>query len=81
MDGETFVLGLLALLTIVTSVLLWNVFATARAKIAASRDGDFQRLAERTVDAQQRSAESLADLTRRLDTKLDDNPATPPDRP
>lgn len=92
MTGETFVLGLLALLTIIVSVVLWNVFATARAKITATRseaapnlaagsDADYRRLAERAVDAQERTAESLAELTRKLDPEQGKDPATPPRRP
>lgn len=92
MTGETFVLGLLTLLTIILSVVLWNVFATARAKITATRnetarnlaagsDADYRRLAERVVDAQERTAESLAELTRQLDPKQRKDPATPPRRP
>lgn len=92
MTGETFVLGLVALLTIIVSVVLWNVFATARAKITATRhetaanlaaggDADYRRLAERAVAAQERIAESLAELTRRLDPELGKDPATPARRP
>lgn len=91
MTGETFVLGLLALLTIIVSVLLWNVFATARAKITANRtesarhaaaggDADYRRLAERAIDAHERIAESLAELTRQRDPKPGKAPTTAPRR-
>lgn len=91
MSGEVFVLGLLALLTIIVSVVLWNVFATARTKIDATRnetarnlaagsDGGYRRLAERAVDAQERTAGSLAELARQLDPKQGKDPATPPRR-
>lgn len=91
MTGEAFVLGLLALLTILVSVVLWNVFATARARLTATRDAtargvaarsdpDYRRLAERAVDAQERTAQSLAELTRHLDLAADGDPETPPGR-
>ncbi|QBI18854.1 hypothetical protein ER308_04385 [Egibacter rhizosphaerae] len=75
MAGEVFVLALLALLTIIGSVVLWNVFATARTKIdatpiettrelAAGSDRGYRRLAEHAVDAEERTAESLAELAR-----------------
>lgn len=66
MTGEVFALGVLALLTVVISVVLWNVFATARAKTSAGREADYERLAERAVDAEERTAASLADLARHL---------------
>lgn len=77
MTGELFVLGLLAQLTIVVSVVLWNVFATARAKIAAGGHGAYESLAERAIDAEERTAASLADLVRRLD---ESGPAAPSGR-
>ena len=45
MTGETFVLGLVALLSIIVSVVLWNVFATARTKIDATRNKTPRNLA------------------------------------
>lgn len=90
MSGEMFVLGVLALLTIIVSVVLWNVFATARTKIDATRnetarnlaagsDGGYRRLAERAVDAQERTAGSPSPA-RQLDPKQGKDPATPPRR-
>ncbi|MGH2688456.1 MAG: hypothetical protein ACRDKW_06580, partial [Actinomycetota bacterium] len=38
MSGEAFVLGIFALITILLSVIVWNVFATARARASAARD-------------------------------------------
>jgi hypothetical protein len=38
MSGEVFVLGILALITVLLSVIVWNVFATARARASAGRD-------------------------------------------
>ena len=38
MSGEAFVLGIFALITVLLTVIVWNVFATARARASAPRD-------------------------------------------
>ena len=71
--GMIFVLGLLALITVLIVVFIWQVFATSRARASAAREEAYQKLAERSVEAQERTAgeqqkisEDLSDLRARV---------------
>lgn len=46
MTGELFVLGLLALVTVLLSVIIWSVFATARTRVSAGQDAHGQSYEE-----------------------------------
>jgi len=61
----------IAFVTIVGSVLVWQIFATGRLGLATRRAGEYQKLAEELADAQrqttaelQRANEALAQLRR-----------------
>lgn len=71
--GMIFVLGLLALITVLIVVFIWQVFATSRARASAAREEAYQKLAERSVEAQERTdreqqkiSEDLSDLRARV---------------
>ncbi len=71
--GMIFVLGLLALITVLIVVFIWQIFATSRARASAAREEAYQKLADRSVEAQERTAgeqqkisEDLGDLRARV---------------
>jgi hypothetical protein len=49
----------IAFVTIVISVLLWQIFATGRTGLSAKRENAYQRLAEESAEAQNRTATAL----------------------
>jgi hypothetical protein len=49
----------IAFITIVVSVLIWQIFATGRTGLSAKRENAYQRLAEESADAQNRTAAAL----------------------
>jgi hypothetical protein len=49
----------IAFITIVISVLVWQIFATGRTGLSAKRENAYQRLAEESADAQNRTAAAL----------------------
>lgn len=59
MSGEAFVLGLLALLTLLLSVVVWNVFATARTRAASGHDREACERVAREVERLRADVEQL----------------------
>jgi len=49
----------IAFITIVISVLVWQIFATGRTGLSAKRENAYQRLAEESAEAQNRTASAL----------------------
>jgi hypothetical protein len=49
----------IAFVTIVISVLLWQIFSTGRTGLSAKRENAYQRLAEESAKAQSRTAAAL----------------------
>ena len=49
----------IAFVTIVVSVLIWQIFATGRTGLSAKRENAYQKLAERSAEAQNRTADGL----------------------
>jgi hypothetical protein len=49
----------IAFVTVVVSVLIWQIFATGRTGLSAKRENAYQRLAEEATEAQQRTASTL----------------------
>ncbi len=49
----------IAFVTIVVSVLIWQIFATGRTGLSAKRENAYQKLAEESADAQNRTAAGL----------------------
>lgn len=64
--GMWFAFGLMALITLILVVVIWQLFATRRAHAALTRDDAYKKLAEQATEAQQKSAEDLADLRERI---------------
>jgi hypothetical protein len=49
----------IAFVTIVVSVLIWQIFSTGRTGLSAKRENAYQKLAQQSAEAQARSAEGL----------------------
>ena len=49
----------IAFITIVASVALWQIFATGRTGLSATRENAYQKLAQEAADAQTRTAAGL----------------------
>jgi hypothetical protein len=64
--GMWFAFGLMALITLILVVVIWQLFATRRAHAALTRDDAYKKLAEAATEAQRKSAEDLADLRERV---------------
>ncbi|WP_086822906.1 hypothetical protein [Streptomyces sp. NRRL B-24572] len=60
--------GLFLLITIVITVVVWQLGATHRAKAALAREGEYRRLAEAAVDVQQRTERQLEKVRERLES-------------
>ncbi|MFD9698255.1 hypothetical protein [Lentzea sp. NPDC059081] len=60
------VVGVFVLITTVTTVLVWQLAATWRAKAALSRESEYRALAERAVQAQENSERKLDEMGERL---------------
>lgn len=48
-----------AFVTVVASVLIWQIFATGRTGLSAKRENAYQKLAEESAEAQNRTAAGL----------------------
>jgi hypothetical protein len=55
-----------AFVTIVISIVVWQIFATGRTGISAKREDAYQKLAEESAEAQRRTAEQLEKATSEL---------------
>ena len=73
MSGEFFVLGLFTLITVLIVVVLWQWFATRRARASVVREEAYRKLAEQssaaqqsTAEAQQKISEDLGELRTRV---------------
>lgn len=64
--GMMFVFGLLVLLTVLIVVVVWQVFATQRAKLSVDRKEEYRKLAERSTAAQQITAEEQQKISKDL---------------
>ncbi|MEU7474515.1 hypothetical protein AB0A63_00940 [Lentzea sp. NPDC042327] len=60
------VVGVFVLITAVTTVLIWQLAATWRAKAALARENEYRALAERAVQAQESSERKLDELQERM---------------
>jgi Na+-transporting methylmalonyl-CoA/oxaloacetate decarboxylase gamma subunit len=49
----------IAFVTVVLSVLIWQIFATGRTGLSARRERAYQTLAEEATDAQRKTADEL----------------------
>lgn len=56
----------IAFITIVISVLIWQIFATGRTGLSAKRENAYQRLAEESAQAQNRTAAALESTAQEL---------------
>jgi hypothetical protein len=65
--GMWFAFGMTVLFTIIITVVIWQLFATRRAHAVLTRDEAYRKLAEQATEAQQRTAEDLADLRQRIE--------------
>jgi biopolymer transport protein ExbB/TolQ len=65
--GMLFVLGLLALITILIVVVIWQSFTTRRARMSVEREEAYRRLAEQLTDAQQITAQEQHNLSKSVD--------------
>lgn len=66
-SGMLFVLGLLALITILIVVVIWQSFTTRRARMSVEREEAYRRLAEQLTDAQQINAQEQHNLSKSVD--------------
>jgi hypothetical protein len=55
-----------ALVTIVLTVLIWQIFSTGRTGLSAKRENAYRKLAEDSLDAQNRVAAGLEQATAEL---------------
>lgn len=58
-DATVAVVGIL-FVTVVLTAAIWQIFATAKARMAVSREDAYRRLAEEAVQAQSKTSEELA---------------------
>lgn len=56
----------LVLVGVVVTVLIWQIFATSRAKSSVAREEAYRALAEESAQAHQRTAAALEELTGEL---------------
>ncbi len=66
MTGQAFVLGLFGLITLIVAVVIWQVFSIARARVSATREDAYHKLAEQATESQRRIAEDLGRATGEL---------------
>lgn len=59
LTGVIAVAGVLLLLTVVLTTLIWQAFALLRAKAGVEREADYRALAEEAAQAQARTAQEL----------------------
>ncbi|MGH3090936.1 MAG: hypothetical protein ACRDOG_01205 [Gaiellaceae bacterium] len=55
-----------AFVTIVISIVVWQIFATGRTGISAKRENAYRKLAEESAEAQRRTADQLEKTTSEL---------------
>lgn len=60
--GVIVVVGLLMTLTAVLTVLIWQGFATLRARTGATHEADYRALAEQTAEAHTKTLQELRTL-------------------
>jgi nitrogen fixation protein FixH len=65
--GVVFVLGLLTLIAAVGVVLMWQIFATWRAKASVAREEAYQQLAERATTAAQQAVENQKQMSANME--------------
>jgi uncharacterized protein YpmB len=58
-DASIAIVGIL-FVAAATTVAIWQIFATAKARMAVSREQAYKRLAEEAVQVQSKTAEELA---------------------
>lgn len=66
MSGEFFVLGLFTLITVLIVVVVWQWFATRRARASVAREEAYRKLAEQSIAAQQSTAEEQQKISENL---------------
>ncbi len=49
----------IAFVTVVVSVLIWQIFSTGRTGLSAKRENAYRKLAEESTEAQERTADTL----------------------
>ena len=64
--GIIFVIALFTLITVLIVVLVWQAFATWRARASVAREEAYQKLAERSTAAQERTAEEQQKISEGL---------------
>lgn len=64
--NDAVVIGVIVLLTIVTAVLIWQLGATRRARMAVTREEGYRALAEASVAAEQSADRRLTEIAERL---------------
>lgn len=66
MDDEIVLLGILGLIALVGVVLIWQAFATARARAKLAREDEYRGLSARAVATQEASTRRLDELAAEL---------------
>ncbi|MEQ4301488.1 hypothetical protein ABNF97_08865 [Plantactinospora sp. B6F1] len=66
MDQEIVLLGILGLLTLLGVVLIWQAFATARARAKLAREDEYRGLSARAIAVQEDSGRRLDEITREI---------------
>lgn len=64
--GMAFVLGILALITVIIVVAIWQFSATQRARASVAREEAYRKLAEEAVKTQTEIAEALKEMRPQL---------------
>lgn len=74
MEGNVFTLALVGLAAVVAVVVIWQTFATWRAKAALAREDEYRGLSARAVAAQENTSRRLDEISAGLEqvrTRLD----------
>ena len=69
--GAAVAIAGIALVTSVVVVAVWQLLATWRTRIAASREVEYRRLVERAVEAQERTTAALEQVLAELRSQRD----------
>ena len=64
--GMYFAFGVLALLTVIIAITIWQLSTNYRAKASAAREEAYRKLAEQAVTAQTQINVALAEMSPRL---------------
>ena len=56
----------ISMITVIVSVVVWQILATGRAGLSAKREGAYRKLAEETAELQSSTVESLSKATAEL---------------